>query len=164
MKKCLLCYLIGGILSIIALMNDKTALILLLLPGVILVLTGCIISIVFAFKTDLSPEKLQNINTFLVKNDTIKPRKKDGNIQKGDVKLCFADDVFKIVQGEEIIENKIQSIRYLDIWKYEGDIYFKIAMRSHTEYIFKNTKDELSIISEFLKKNNIEIQDNRFND
>lgn len=90
-----------------------------------------------------------------------KYRKKDGNIERGDCQILFTDENFLIKQDTEIIKNKISSIYYFDIWEYEEKTYFKIRMRSLTEYIFGAIDFEADEIANYLKTFNIKIEDNR---
>ena len=90
-----------------------------------------------------------------------KYRKKDGNIERGDCQILLNAENFLIKQDTEIIKNKISSIYYFDIWEYEEKTYFKIRMRSLTEYIFGAIEFEADEIANYLKTFDIKIEDNR---
>lgn len=88
-------------------------------------------------------------------------RKKDGEIEKGKCLLFLNDEHFWFEQNQETIYNNIKSIYYFDIWEYKEKIYCKFCMRSFPEYIFGVTNSEASEIANFLKNNEIKIEDNR---
>lgn len=90
-----------------------------------------------------------------------KCRKKYGQIKRGDCIVEFDEDVFYIKQGDEIIKNNVDSIYCFDIWDYKDDTYFKIQMKSKTEYKFKSIYFDADKISEYIRKYDIEIEDNR---
>lgn len=98
-------------------------------------------------------------NTYFIKASNY--RNKDGKIEKGNCVIEFNEENFYIKQGEKNIENPITSIYLFDIWEYEERIYFKMQMRSHTEYIFSSTNNEENKISALLSNYDVKIEDNR---
>lgn len=90
-----------------------------------------------------------------------KLRKTDGHIKRGNCEIEFKKDIFCIKQNDQTIENSVESIYYFDIWDYKDDTYFKIRMRSMTEYIFKSVYFDADKISDYLKPYEIKIEDNR---
>lgn len=102
---------------------------------------------------------IENLRPFLC--SVSKLRKKDGNVNRGDCAFAFNENLFVISQGDEKIENEIESIYYFDIWEYKDETYFKIRMRSATEYVFKSIRFEADKIAKYLKTKNIKIEDNR---
>ena len=101
------------------------------------------------------------IPAYFIKNNMHKPRKKDGNITRGECVIEIDNEIFTIIQGDETITNNIASIYYFDIWRYKGEIYYKFYMRSHNEYMFKDIDTEVDVIADQLDYLNIEIKDNR---
>lgn len=121
---------------------------------------------IFAIKSGIqallnqsAPADIENLKPFLCSVSNL--RKKDGNVKKGDCVISFDDVSFVISQGEEKIENDIESIYYFDIWDYKDETYFKIRMRSKTEYIFKSIHFEADKIARYLRQKGIKIEDNR---
>lgn len=106
-----------------------------------------------------APADIENLKPFLCSVSNL--RKKDGNVKKGDCVISFDDVSFVISQSEEKIENDIESIYYFDIWDYKDETYFKIRMRSKTEYIFKSIHFEADKIARYLRQKGIKIEDNR---
>ena len=88
-------------------------------------------------------------------------RKKDGIINKGACSIKFENDKFYILQDDNKIENDINSIYYLDIWDHKDDTYFKIRMRSLTEYIFKSVYFDADKMKDVAEHYQIKIEDNR---
>lgn len=163
-----------GVLGVI--MNN--ALVLFLLLSIVILPVAIIFMIIEAIRnktpiytpakiTMPAPAKnntvdLTNITTYFVKNNLLKPRKKDGNIIKGSCIIKFENDkTFSIIQDEETINNNISSVYYLDIWEYKDETYYKFVMRSHNEYTLKEIDNEVEIISQQLAQNGINIEDNR---
>lgn len=105
------------------------------------------------------PTGIKKLKSFYLGN--AKLRKKDGNIVRGDCEIIFENTTFKIKQGEEIVENAIDSIYQLDLWKYDGLTYFKIFMRSHTDYKFEDTTGIANQMISIARFNGIDIDDNR---
>lgn len=102
---------------------------------------------------------LENLRPFLC--SVSKYRKKDGKIERGECQIFFDENSFVIKQNDEQITNEIDSIYYFDIWEYKDETYFKIKMRSATEYIFKSIRFEYEKISKFLSSKGVKIEDNR---
>lgn len=98
-------------------------------------------------------------NTYFIKASDY--RNKDGKVERGNCVLEFDEETFYIKQNEEIIENPITSIYLFDIWEYEDRTYFKIQMRSRTEYMFSSNNNEEEEISSILEDYDIKIEDNR---
>lgn len=127
---------------------------------------GIVAFAIFAIKKGIEGLKNQNASADI---ENLKPflcsvsklRKKDGNIKRGDCAITFEENLFFIIQGEEKIENEIESIYYFDIWEHKDETYFKICMRSHIEYIFKSIRFEADKIADFLKTKGVKIEDNR---
>lgn len=135
---------------------------MLILLFVILIFAFAIFLIIQGIKNikiNSAPADVSNLRPFIC--SVSNTRKKDGNIVNGDCEFVFNDNLFIIKQNNEQIENEIESIYYVDIWEYKDDTFFKIVMRSHTEYIFKSIHFEADKISEFLGKKGIKIEDNR---
>ena len=114
-------------------------------------------------KTATPKDDIITFSTYFIKNNMHKPRKKDGNIIKGDctLEIDSTNDTFTIIQGEETINNNISSIYYFDIWRFKDEYYYKFVMRSHNEYMFKDIDTEVDVIADQLDYLNIEIKDNR---
>lgn len=110
-------------------------------------------------KIQNKPADIENLKPFLCSVSNL--RKKDGNVKKGDCVISFDGVSFVISQSEEKIENDIESIYYFDIWDYKDETYFKIRMRSKTEYIFKSIHFEADKIARYLRQKGIKIEDNR---
>ena len=106
-----------------------------------------------------APAKIKNLRPFLCSVSNL--RKKDGNVVRGDCMFAFDDNLFIISQSDEKIINDIDSIYYFDVWEHKDETYFKIVMRSHTEYIFKSIRFEADKIADYLKQKGIKIEDNR---
>lgn len=106
-----------------------------------------------------APAEIENLRPFLCSVSNL--RKKDGNVVRGDCTFAFDDNLFIISQGDEKIVNEIDSIYYFDIWEHKDDTYFKIRMRSHTEYTFKSVYFEADKIGDYLKTKGIKVEDNR---
>ena len=112
-----------------------------------------------ALKIQNAPVDVSNLRPFLCSVSNL--RKKDGNVVRGDCTFALEDDLFVISQDAEKIENNIESIYYFDIWDYKDETYFKIVMRSHTEYVFKSIHFEADKIADVLKTKGVKIEDNR---
>jgi len=102
---------------------------------------------------------IKSFDTYFINCDNY--RKKDGNVERGECQILFDDKTFLIQQDREIIKNNISSIYYFDIWEYEEHTYFKIRMRSLTEYKFGAIEFEADEIANYLRSMNITIEDNR---
>lgn len=111
------------------------------------------------FKHNTEEKGSEELKPLFVKASSF--RKKDGIIKAGECLLEFNEDTFLIKQDDQIVENKISSIYLLDIWEYKDDTYFKIVMRSHTEYMFVSMHFEADSVLEILSKLDVIIEDNR---
>ena len=111
-------------------------------------------------KTATPKDDIITFSTYFIKNNMHKPRKKDGNIIKGDctLEIDSTNDTFTIIQGEETINNNISSIYYFDIWRFKDEYYYKFVMRSHNEYMFKDIYGEVEEIKNELDYLNIKIE------
>lgn len=132
---------------------------LLLFIGIIAFAIFLIIKGIKALKNQNAPVDMSNLRPFLC--SVSKYRKDDGKLVRGDCTFAFEDNSFIISQGDEKIVNDIDSIYYFDIWEHKDETYFKIVMRSHTEYIFKSIRFESDKIADYLKPKGIKIEDNR---
>ena len=131
------------------------------MPVFLLIVIIILLAIAFVVYAVTRPEPLdiENLQPFLC--SVSKYRKKDGKIERGECSIEFADNMFQIKQDDKTIENEIDSIYYFDIWEHKNETYFKIFMRSHTEYIFKSVHFEADKISTYLKTKGVKIEDNR---
>lgn len=132
---------------------------LLLFIGIIAFAIFLIVSGIKGIKNQNAPVDMSNLRPFLC--SVSKYRKNDGKVVRGDCTFAFEDNSFIISQGDEKIVNDINSIYYFDIWEHKDETYFKIVMRSHTEYIFKSIHFESDKIADYLKPKGIKIEDNR---
>lgn len=168
MKKTLLIGFISLIISVCIIDSNENLGVLLFLFSIALIFISLFVLLITFFKAkkeekeekEQRGQKLQKeIRPHFVKASSF--RKKDGIIKAGECLLDFNEDNFLIKQDNQIIENKISSIYLLDIWEYKDDTYFKIVMRSHTEYMFISMNFEADSVLEILSKLDVIIEDNR---
>ena len=132
---------------------------LLLFVGIVIFAIFLIINGIKALKNQNAPVDVSNLRPFLC--SVSKYRKSDGKLVRGDCAFAFEDNLFVFYQDAEKISNEIDSIYYFDKWEHKDETYFKIVMRSHTEYIFKSIHFEADKIADYLKEKGIKIEDNR---
>lgn len=159
MKKALLIGFISLIISICIIDSNEDIGALLLFFSMALILISLLVLLVSLFKTKKEKKGQEELKPHFVKASSF--RKKDGIINAGECLLEFNEDTFLIKQDDQIVENKISSIYLLDIWEYKDDTYFKIVMRSHTEYMFVSMHFEADSVLEILSKLDVIIEDNR---
>lgn len=90
-----------------------------------------------------------------------KYRKKDDTLERGECEIKFTENEFIIKQGENKIENLIDSIYYFDIWIFKDITYFKFRMRDLNELKFRSEYFETDEIIKILEAKDIKIEDNR---
>lgn len=159
MKKALLIGFILLIISICIIDSNEDIGALLLLFSMSLIFISLLVLLVSLFKIKKEEKGPEELKPHFVKASSF--RKKDGIIKAGECLLEFNEDTFLIKQDDQIVENKISSIYLLDIWEYKDDTYFKIVMRSHTEYMFVSMHFEADSVLEILSKLDVIIEDNR---
>ena len=165
MKKTLLIGFISLIISVCIIDSNENLGVLLLLFSIALIFISLFVLLITFFKAKKEEKEQRGqkpqkeIRPHFVKASSF--RKKDGIIKAGECLLDFNEDNFLIKQDNQMIENKISSIYLLDIWEYKDDTYFKIVMRSHTEYMFISMNFEADSVLEILSKLDVIIEDNR---
>ena len=127
---------------------------IILIIAIFLIING-----IKALKNQNAPVDISNLRPFLC--SVTNYRKSDGKLVRGDCEFAFNENLFIISQNDEKIINEIDSIYYFDIWEYKDETYFKIVMRSKTEYVFKSISFEADKISDYLTIKGIKIEDNR---
>lgn len=152
----LLCLFVNAICFIVFAVQDYIRLNKCVKNGIPRVYPECL-NISGENKNNNDSEK--SFKSFFLSSD--KYRKKDDTLERGECEIEFTENEFIIKQGENKIENLIDSIYFFDIWTFKDDTYFKFRMRDLNELKFRSDYFEADKISKLLETKDVKIEDNR---